>query len=336
MTKLPVFAALLVLTTAGLAACEDDTAPCAADGCCGDASDCCDGGDCCFDGECEPLAQGAAIAWESLAAEKGPAPSGTLFLKLTSGTGMCSAPWVSDLACEDGAWEADIPLPTSAQYVGAKVALADLEALGGAVVRTPSSAEPSCSFESQPLEGTLEVVAINENRVEVRVSGADPAIPDLASGVSATRCQNPDLPQQAVAMFQSVFDGLYAEKIGAPEDEPVPPQEVLHVFIDRSDPIVGAKCSDPLATLGGCDPARSTLQVTFDLDAQYTGTFEVGASSVTVTERTSATIEGVCEGSQATWETGAVVVLAITPSLLHLRLTDAEGAVVDAYATHCY
>ncbi len=330
-------ASLMALSCLAFAGCEDEPQPCGNGECCDDSADCCEGADCCVGDECNPQpSHGVAIQWESLASENGPAASGTLLLKLTSGDGVCADPWLSELTCEEGAWEAEIPLPPSAQFVGATISLADLGDLGGATFRRPTSADADCSIESGVLGGTLEVVAINETSVQVRVTGGDPEFEDLALGVSVPRCQNPELPQQAVAMFEGLLSTLYAPKFAGDGEAPAPIQEPLHVFIDQSDPIVGATCADPLALMGGCESPRATLEVVFDTNSQYPGTFELGTSGVTITERTSSAGIDACEGGMTAWDSGSVVILAVTPSLVHVRVTDAEGAVVDAVATHCY
>ena len=302
---------------------------------CTDDNDCCEEANCCEGEACNPpVSHGVAIPWESFDGDRAPAPSGTLALKLTSGEGFCAEPWVGQLSC-DGSWDADIPLPPSLQFAGAKASLADLADLGGATFRRADAAEgDSCQMGEGSFTGNLEVVAINEFNVTVRVTTDEPALADLEAEYTVPRCQNPELPQQAVALVQSKLDSIYptkdSEGFGA-EPEPAV-TEPLHVFIDQSEPAAGAVCEDPLGTLGEC-VSRSTLTVVLGVDHQFPGTYTV-ADGVAVSSMRSS--EEACFPESEVWATGTIDVLAITPKLVHVRVTDAEGLTADAVATRCF
>ena len=302
--------------------CEDN-------GCCEGDADCCEGDAC-----NPPVTRGVATPWESFGGELGAAPSGTLLLKLTSGEGFCAEPWVSELSCA-GAWEADIPLPPSLQFAGAKAALSDLIDLGGgATFRRADPAEgDSCQMGEGGFPGDIEVVSINESYVTVRVTTTEQALSELEEEYTVPRCQNPELPQQAVAMVQSQFDAIYATKDRAGIGEPEPAiTEPLHIFIDQSEPAASAVCEDPLGSLGECI-SRSTLQVVLGLDQQFPGTYTL-ASGVTVSSLQST--EAACLPASEEWTEGTVEVLAITPKLVHVRVTNGADLTVDAVATRCF
>lgn len=304
---------------------------------CGDADGCCeeDGSNCCLDESCNPpAAQGVAIPWESFEGQRGPAPSGTLVVKLTSGEGFCAEPWISELGC-DGSWEVDVPLPPALQFQGAKVSLEDLEGLGGATFRRNDPAEGDvCEVGEGTFSGELEVLAIDESSLIVRVTTTEPALADLADDYVIPRCQNPELPQQAVAMAESKLDSIYAEKDRAGFEAPEEPAvtEPLHVFVDQSDPAAGAVCEDPLGMFGECT-SRSTLSVVLGVDHQFPGTYTVADGIIVSSLRSS---EGSCFPESEVWTTGTVEVLAITPKLVHVRVTDGESTAADAIATRCF
>jgi len=283
-----------------------------------------------------------ATPWESLGGENGPAPAGTLLIKLTSAEGFCAAPWVSELACgEEAAWEVEFPLPPPLQFAGATVDLAELAELGGASFRQTTAGGADCSIEAGTLSGTLEVISIDETQLEVRVTSASPSIAELEQGLIVPRCQNPELPQQAVAMTQSQFDLIYGLRDGAPEAEaedaaaePYPMEEVLRVFVDRSSPAVGAVCADPLALLGDCQ-SRTTLDILLPIGSQGPAVYDLATSGITVTELASSLGEAECTRSDTLWTSGELEILAITPTLIHVALNDGAGTVVDAIATRC-
>ncbi len=307
---------------------------CESDGCC-DQDSCCEGGAC-----LPPTPHGVATPWESLAGEKGPAPAGTLLLKLTSGEGFCAAPWVSELSCgEEAAWEVEFALPPPLQFAGATVDLAELADLGGASYRQ-TTAGADCSIEAGTLSGTLEVVSIDETQLEVRVTSATPSLGELEQGLIVPRCQNPELPQQAVAMTQSQFDLLYALRDGEPEaeaeDAAAEPfiEETLRVFVDRSSPAAGATCVDPLALFGDCQD-RTTFDITLPIGWQGPGTYDLLGSDIIVNEATSLVGEAECTRAESSWTSGQLEIIANTPTLLHVVLDDGAGTVVDAIATRC-
>lgn len=327
--RIGLLGALAVATSALISGCDE---PCPSDNCCGD--DCCEGDDC-----VTPVSHGVATPWEGFGGELGAAPSGTLLLKMTSGEGFCADPWVSELACgETVAWEVDVPLPPALQFVGSVVNLADLADLGGATVRQTVGKGGGCDIDEQVLEGKLEVVAINEQNVTVRFSETSPAIAELEEEQSVPRCQNPELPQQAVAMSESQLTAVYPTQISggaedaAPREPPV--TEPLHIFIDVSDPAAGAQCSDPRALSAGCDPARSTIEITMGIDQQFPGSYPLG-EFVTVETRSNELLENdSCNAAVDAWTSGTVDIVAITPTLVHVRVDDGI-AVVDAIATRC-
>ena len=310
----------------------------------------CESANCCVDeccGEdCNPvLFAGVATPWESVTTRTGAAPSGTLLIKLSSGEGFCAEPWVSEFSCTDaGAWEVEVPLPPALQYVGAVVSLDQLEELGaGPTYRSTEGTDEGCS--EGVLSGNLEVVAIDEFAVEVRFSELSPTIAELEEAKLIPRCQNPDLPQQAVALNQSQLDSLYAARIaggsgagGGAGDAaaPEPITEPLHVFIDRSEPAAGALCADPLARLGECSGTRATLEVVLGIDNQFPGTFSIAdGSGVTVSELTSPS-GALCSSEVTPWSVGSVEVVAITPTLVHVKVDGGAQGVVDAVATRCF
>ncbi len=324
------FATFLALGAVG---CDPDvceSASCFVDECCGE--------------DCNPvLFAGVATPWESVATRTGTAPSGTLLIKLSSGEGFCAEPFVSEFSCAGAsAWEVEVPLPPALQYVGAVVSLDQLEELGaGPTYRSTEGTDEGCS--EGVMSGNLEVVAIDEFSVEVRFSDLSPSIAELEESKLVPRCQNPNLPQQAVALNQSQLDSLYATRIaggsgagGGDPGAPEPITEPLHVFIDRSEPAAGALCADPLARLGECSDTRGTLEVVLGIDNQFPGTFSVAeGSGVTVSELTSAT-GGLCSSEVTPWSVGSVEVVAITPTLVHVKVDGGAQGVVDAVATRCF
>jgi hypothetical protein len=307
--------------------------------------DICESADCCVDeccGEdCNPAVfSGVATPWESVATRSGAAPSGTLLIKLSSGEGFCAEPWVSEFSCSvAGAWEVEVPLPPALQYAGAVVALDQLEELGaGPTIISTTGTDEGCV--EGVLLGNLEVVAIDEFSVEVRFTEISPSISELEGSKLVPRCQNPDLPQQAVALNQSQLDSLYAARIaggsgaGGGDAAPEPITEPLHLFIDRSEPAEGALCADPLARLGECSDTRATLEVVLGIDNQFPGTFAIG-DSVSVSELTTAS-GALCSSEAAPWTVGSVEVVAITPTLVHVKVDGGAQGVVDAVATRCF
>lgn len=326
------FATVLALGAMGCDPELCESANCCVDECCGE--------------DCNPvLFAGVATPWESVATHTGAAPSGTLLIKLSSGEGFCAEPWVSEFSCTDaGAWEVEVPLPPALQYVGAVVSLDQLEELGaGPTYRSTEGTDEGCS--EGVLSGNLEVVAIDEFAVEVRFSELSPSIAELEEAKLIPRCQNPDLPQQAVALNQSQLDSLYAARIaggsgagGGAGDAaaPEPITEPLHVFIDRSEPAAGALCADPLARLGECSDTRATLEVVLGIDNQFPGTFSIAdGSGVTVSELSSPS-GALCSSEVTPWSVGSVEVVAITPTLVHVKVDGGAQGVVDAVATRCF
>lgn len=329
MNKLGLLGAAVVAVGALIVSACDDSC----------VGDCCGEEECCGDASCLPPAtHGVATPWESFGGELGAAPSGTLLLKLTSGEGFCSEPWVTDLPCEEGEWEVDVPLPPALQIAGATVDLGELADLGGAKLRLPVADGDACTFEEQALAGSLEIVSINESNVMVRLSNTSPAVAELETELNVPRCQNPELPQQAVALSESQLTAAYPARIGGAGDQAAPREppvtEPLHIFVDVSDPALGAACVDPLALSGGCDPARATLQITLGLNEQYAGSYVLG-ETVTVEERSSELLENdACSPLVEAWTTGTVDIVAITPTLVHVRVSNGTKT-VDAVATRC-
>jgi len=329
MDKRDGLSSVLLMVSACFAAGCESTLPC-------DSSDCCEG-------DCVPaFTRGAAVPWESFDGELGPAPSGTLLLKISSSQGSCGEPWVTELACggNEAAWEVDVPLPPALQYIGAVVDLADLADVKSPSLRQAVTEGDNCSIEESPLTGSLEVIAMNEISVTVRFSDTAPAVADLEAELTVPRCQNPELPQQAVALSETLLGTIYAPRIagGAEEDVGAPEPAVtepLHIFVDRSDPAGGAVCVDPRGFNAGCDPTRTTLEIVLGVDQQYPGTYSLGELVTVTSTTTSADAEGVCsEVSEAAIE-GSVAVIAITPTLVHVRV-DTGGPVTDAVATRCF
>ncbi len=329
MQKRIGFLGALALATGALVSACDDT--CIGEGCC---EDCCEGADC-----LPPSIHGAATPWESFEGRLGAAPSGTLLLRLTSGESACSAePWVTWITCTvDGEWEAEIPLPPSLQLAGATVELAELADLGAGPNLAKGVDQEGCNIGISPLEGTLEVVSIDESNVTVRLSNTSSDVEGLESEFTVPRCQNPDLPQQAVAMSESQLVAAYPARVAGGADEaPQEPAvtEPLHIFIDVSEPAAGAVCSDPRALAAGCNPARSTIEVTLGLDQQYPGSYEV-SDFVSIEGRSSEPVEDAsCNATVTQWTSGTVEIVAITPQLVHVRVDDGTS-VVDAIATRC-
>lgn len=329
--RIGLLGALAITTGALVAGCDDQ---CIGDKCCGE--ECCDNDDC-----LPPTVHGAATPWESLDGQFGAAPPGTLLLRLTSGESTCSdEPWVSWISCTvDDEWEALIPLPPALQLAGASVDLADLADLREASLALATN-QDGCSIDTQALSGTLEVVSIDENNVTVRLSNTSPTAEGLDAEFSIPRCQNPSLPQQAVAMTESQLASKYPTRIAGPDDGDAAPREPavtepLHIFIDVSDPALGAQCSDPRALAEGCDPARSTLEITLGLNEQFAGSYPV-SPTVVVESRGNELLENdTCNPVLTSWTSGTVEIVAITPSLVHVRVDDGVS-VVDAIATRCF
>lgn len=329
---LPLLAIGLQLAACSTVLCEDD--------------ECCEGEACVPP---PPPSDGVAVPWEAFDGSRGPAAPGTLVLKLTNGEGFCQSPWLDGIDCSGG-WEADIPLPPSAQFAGAIVNLADLGDLGGgATFRDSGPGEgDSCQLDEGSLTGQLEIVSISPTDVTVRLSGASPSLDGFEEELTLTRCQNPELPQQAVVLRAQQVAALYPNRdtAGFPEDglqeDPAPPEppEPLHVFIDLTDPSIGAVCEDPLGVLGGCDVDRLTLEIVIGVDHQFPGGSELSpideAGQGMEVSVLRASAGDVCLSEAEGWTAGSVEIIAITPSLVQVRAIDAEGAVVEAVATRCF
>lgn len=332
VASLPVLVLGLQLAGCSTVVCQDE---------------CCEGDPCVPP---PPASDGVAVPWEAFDGSRGPAAPGTLVLKLTNGEGFCQSPWLDGIDCAGG-WEVDIPLPPSVQFEGATVNLADLGDLGGgATFRDSGPGEgDSCQLEEGGLTGQLEIVSISPTSVTVRLSGASPSLDGFEEELTLTRCQNPELPQQAVVLRAQQVAALYPNRDtefpgggdGLQED-PAPPEppEPLHVFVDLTDPSIGAVCEDPLGVLGGCDVDRLTLEIVIGIDAQFPGGFDLSplneAGQGMEVRALRASAGDVCLSEADAWATGAVEIIAITPSLVQVRAIDGDGAVVEAVATRCF
>lgn len=301
-------------------------------------------GECCEEDGClPPPPDGVAIPWESFAGERGPAPSGSLLLTASSTGGSCTAPYVATLDCTsgDGAWTLELPIPPALQFPGATASLVDLAALGGgATFARVNGAGDLCFLESGPLDGSVEVVSVSDYDLGVVISSS--WLGDLE--LTLSRCFDPELPQRAVAVSQSRLDAIYANRdvgggpgdaeIGAPEP---PPAEPVYVFVDRSEPALGAVCADPRALQQGCQQGFSQLEVFLPPEVQAPGVYDLSSSVVTVTERIATVLEdgANCTVEALAYSSGTVEVLTFGASLVHVIVSVDDGGPIDALAPVC-
>jgi hypothetical protein len=302
--------------------------------------------DCCEEEDClPPPPDGVAIPWESFAGDRGPAPSGSLLITAASSGGSCAVPHVAPLDCGsgDGAWTLEVPLPPALQFAGATASLADLATLGqGATFVRVSGEGDTCTLETGALEGSVEVLSVSDYDLVLSVSGSQ--LGDQLE-LEVPRCFDPTLPQRAIAVSQSRLDAIYANRdigggagdaeIGAPEP---PPAEPVYVFIDRSEPALGAVCADPRALQQGCQQGFSQLEVFLPPEVQAPGVYELSSSSVvTVTERIATVLEDEanCTVEALAYSSGTVEILSFGGSLVHVLVSVDDGAPVDALAPSC-
>jgi hypothetical protein len=161
------------------------------------------GGDFCGEGGGGPVPvppfDGIAETWPVVEAwGYAPAPRDTLLLALSSQSLTCGVDPITTLpACEERlAWLATIPLPRELQNEGALVELDELLGTGPGAFYSESQqgSDGTCSGGGGTLTGTLEVLAVADDSLTIRLSSTSAFTAPLDGEWRLSRCPGGDDP----------------------------------------------------------------------------------------------------------------------------------------------